>query len=614
MLSVLGAGCLQRTGPADGNATGTAPIEPVRLEIGDSRVEMGNGIVRLLIEKSSGRILEILYHGTDLTGTRGVGYVQSNDEKTGFLSPKKTDLIVARQDADIVDIGFRHRHRFAVDYECHYVLRSGESGFHNYVVWGYAATDGGTHRLNQLNYALRLAPALFTHYADGANRGALPTTAALAAGRKVMDATYRLADGSVYTKYNHAATMDERHRLHGLLGPRFGAWVIMPSHEFLNSVPFNTELTLHQTSKTPILLRHVQAAHYGSGIAQFSAADSAWEKWGGPWFFYFNAGGTMSEREQDATTLAGRLVEEWPFAWLNDPRFARDRGILRGRLIDQTGEPITNARVTITQAAKGEKPYDVQQQWRGYRFFGWTDEQGRFELAKVWPDQYDLFAIRDDVPGRFAKYDVEVPPSTTTDLGTMTWQTPVRGRQLWQIGTLDRSAAEFGHGDDYRQWGLWMAIAEEFPDEAIVYDVDKNNPRDLPYILAAYVKDDLSYYNPVLTIRFRLAAQPTEATAKLLFAVAEARPGRGEFANVDLRLNGNPLAAITDTFRHGGAIHRSGIRGHCQETTIPFPASRLRPGLNTLEVRLNPVVKTPRKVLGAPHIAIMFDALRLELH
>ncbi len=580
------------------------------LKAGDSLVEMANREIRLEIDRNSGALLKLFYRGTNLVG-KGRGYMQSNDEN-GFLSPTRTKLTTARNDDEVIDVGFAHQHEFAVDYECHYALRLGESGFYNYIVYGSKPDNPGAHRLGQLNYALRLDPALFTHFADGANRDVLPTPAVLKAGEMVMDATYRLAAGTVYTKYNHAASMDENHRVHGLMGSRYGAWVIMPSHEHLNGVPFNTELTLHQTHNTPVLLRHVQAAHHGSGIAEFS--DGPWEKWGGPWFFYFNQGGTMREREHDARKLATKLAADWPFQWIRDKRFARERGTLRGQLTDQHGKPMKHARVVITRAARGGKPVDFQQQWRGYRFFSWTDAKGRFELESVWPDHYDLHAMQDDVVGRFAKYDIPVSAKEITDLGALHWQAPSTGRRLWQIGTLDRSAVEFRYGDDFRHWGLWMEIEKQFPDGIITIDADNGAAKEIPHILAAYLKKDGTPYQPVLLVEFTLTEPPEEQTASLLIALAGAGQ-RGEYPFVDLSLllNGEPLAEITETFTRCGAIHRSGIRGHCQEETVTFPASRLRAGKNRLEIRLKPRNKPRNAFSGAPYVGIMFDALRMEV-
>jgi len=580
----------------------------------EASIVMENEKIRLEIDRENGRIVRILCEGMDLLDNGGVGYMQSYDEN-GFMSPKQTRMIVARNDEEVLDIGFVHQEAFAIDYECHYALRPDEPGFYNYIVYGSKADDSGKHRIDQLNYVLRLDPLLFTHFADGANVGELPTPQALEAGKKVMDATIELADGTVYTKYNHAANMDDHHRVHGLMGSGVGAWVIMPSHEFLNSVPFNSELTLHQTNTTPLLLRHVQAAHCGSGVLRFSTEEGFWQKWGGPWFFYFNRGDSMKALEKEAGALAERMTEEWPFQWIEDERFARERGCLSGRLIDGNGQPMAGALVVISQAADAQKPFDFQQQWRGYRFYDWTDEKGRFEIEKIWPDRYDLCAMKDDVPGRFSRYDLSVAANEITNVGTFKWDTPVKGRLLWKIGTLDRSGAEFGHGDNYRHWGLWMKIQEQFPEGAIAFDADVDQARKLPFILAAYVDEDLTYYDPFLQLSFTVPEAPKESNAKLLLAVAEARPdgGRNSFTDLSLSLNGAPLAEVSETFTPGGAIHRSGIRGHCQEATITFPTSRLQVGENLLEIALKPSRKPGTKWTGAPHIAIMFDCLWLEL-
>lgn len=581
------------------------------LQVNDARIELANERIRLEIDKSSGSILKIFYKDANLIG-RGKGYMQSNDQN-GFLGPKQTELIIARNDDEVLDIGFAHQHDFAVDYEFHYVLRPGESGFYNYIVWGSKANNPGEHRLAQLNYALRLDADLFTHFADGANRGILPTPQELGSGKEVMDATIELADGTVYSKYNHAAIMAENHLVHGLMGASYGAWVIMPSHEHLNSVPFNTELTLHQTNTTPILLRHVQAAHHGSGGASFSTDGEPWQKWGGPWFFHFNHGGSMEVREQEAQALAEKMAAQWPFKWIKDERFAVERGTVRGKLIDQHGMPMANARVVISKAVPGEKPSDFQQLWRGYRFFGWTDANGNFELKNVWPDQYDLFAMQDEIPGRFASHGLAVTANKTTDTGTLTWQTPEASRRLWQVGTLDRSAAEFAHGDDFRRWGLWMEIAKEFPDEIISIHADTGSPKEIPHLLAAYTKKDGTPYQPVLKIEFNLAEAPAEQTASLLIALADAIQHSGKIIDLSLSLNGQPLAEVDGKFKHGGAIHRSGRRGWCQEATITFAASRLQVGNNVLEIRLKQRRKLGTRFTGSPHIAILLDALRLEL-
>ena len=583
------------------------------------RIQMENGDIQLEIDKKNGRIIKIIYQGDDVLGNGGSGYMQSYDAN-GFFTPGPVDMIIAQHDENVLDIGFSHRNsEFSIDYEFHYVLRPNESGFHNYIVYGYdAEKDSRTERLrlSQLNYALRLDGNVYTHFYDGNTSGMFPSLTEMKNSEKVMDATYRLSNGDVYTKYGHSALMDETHLLHGLMGQRHGAWIMMPTHEYLNATPIHSELTVHQGADTPLMLRHVQAGHQGVGSAFFSREEGSWEKWGGPWFFYFNKGGEMSDRLHDAQEVAEKLRNEWPFQWITDPRFSANRGRLTGCLLDENGKPVENARVVITQAAKGEKPgKSWPLQWRGYRFFGWTDDQGCFDIKDIWPDQYDLYAVADEVSGYYAKYDLEILPGETADSGPLIWQMPPRGQLLWQIGTLDRSGKGFGFSEQYREWGLWLKIQEKFPDGIIVYDADQNKTDELPFILAAYMKADETPYQPVLKIEFTVPeTQTLEGNASLLLALADAiQHGSYPFVDVSLVLNGQPLATIQEKFQHGGAIHRSGIRGHCQEEEVSFPASLLNHGKNVFEIHIVPC-RTPRtSFIGAPYIAIMFDAIRLEI-
>ena len=65
-----------------------APGGPaLSFEDGDSRVEMDNQVIRLVIDKNSGAILEIHYKGDNLVG-EGKGYMQSSHDN-GFFSPKQ---------------------------------------------------------------------------------------------------------------------------------------------------------------------------------------------------------------------------------------------------------------------------------------------------------------------------------------------------------------------------------------------------------------------------------------------------------------------------------------------------------------------------------------------
>ena len=307
------------------------------------------------------------------------------------------------------------------------------------------------------------------------------------------------------------------------------------------------------------------------------------------------------------------MTQDWPFDWISDDRFKSERGTLIGQLIDPSGSPIAGARIVISKSAEGERPKDFQQLWKGYRFFGWTDSNGYFKLKNVWPDKYDLFAMQNDLSGLFVRYGFNVNENKITDAGKLTWKIPAPEQKLWQIGTLDRSAAEFAYGQDYKHWGLWMKIAEEFPGQIISINANSATPKNLPHILAAFQKTDGTTYTPELHIDFNLKQAPTNENANLLIAITDAIQHRGKIVDLEIYMNGSHVTTTQQAFRHGGAIHRSGIRGLCQEITIPIHTKYFKLGKNSLEIHLKPKGDDGNSFTGAPQIAVMWDAIALEL-
>jgi len=106
---------------------------------------------------------------------------------------------------------------------------------------------------------------------------------------------------------------------------------------------------------------------------------------------------------------------------------------------------------------------DWQRDAKYYEFWVRGDDQGRFSIPNVRPGVYTLHAIADGVLGEYAKTDITVEAGKPLDLGSIEWK-PVRyGKQLWDIGIADRTAAEFLHGDHYWQWGLYNEYPRTFP-------------------------------------------------------------------------------------------------------------------------------------------------------
>src|SRR5947208_8645921 len=117
---------------------------------------------------------------------------------------------------------------------------------------------------------------------------------------------------------------------------------------------------------------------------------------------------------------------------------------------------------------------------------------------------------------------VSVEPGGKLDLGELTWRPRRLGRQLWQIGTPDRTAKEFRHGDDYREWGLWKQYPLEFPND-VNFVIGKSNERTDWNFAQATVEKDGRWVGSRWNILFDLAEPTKPGKATLRIAVASAQ-------------------------------------------------------------------------------------------
>jgi rhamnogalacturonan endolyase len=586
----------------------------VRLETDSATMKLSNSEVRLVFDSHDGRLHSLLYHDREMLA-KGGGYVQIAPAAADPADRATFTPRVVRQEPDLVEIAFSNSNpRFPFELESHFILRAGEPGFHQYLVLGHdAARHPGVQRMAQFNYALRLDPRLFTWAAVDDDRiREFPKPSELVAKRMVMDATYPLENGGIYSKYFYSAAMDENHRVHGAMGDGIGAWVIMPSHEHLNGGPEHQELTVHQTDTGPVLLRHYNAAHYGAGELLSDSKDGSWRRASATWMFYFNSGPDRAALWQDAKQRARTESAAWPYPWLDDALFQLHRGAVAGRLGFDDKTPAGAARIILAPHEEIPSPFDWQRQWKGYRFYGWTDAAGRFSIPKVRPGLYDLYAWKRGIIGEFIRRGIRVGEGETADADGLIWTLPRDRETLWQIGVPDRTSAEFGFAENFRQWKLWDKIADTNPN-GVTFVIGKNAVRDLPFEMAVTQNADNSWRTPVWRVEFENpGARSGKAWLSLALASAEAETTGGKRGpELRIALNGEPLSTIDD-LASDSATHRSGAQGLYQLRQIEFDASKLKAGRNILTLELPAPSRPANKPLGYPAASVQWDCLRLE--
>ncbi len=599
-----------------GRASAQNAVLPVEVVERGGFIDIDNGLVRFTLDVERGRLTSMRLGERELFGEHGFAAIQFYGQGNDNLSRLADPPVAFRQRTrDVVDIACRRwRNGFLV--EMHYVVKAGEPGFYNYIVIHHdPAVNPGDVYLEQVNLLVRADPEIFDYATIGEEKsGHLPSPQRMRDAEQIMDATYRLEDGTVDAKYDWTLEEDGP-RVFGLIGDEVGLFIVKDSGESLNAAPIARELTVHATTLTPVLLRHFTAAHYGRGKIHLGDADEGWSKIAGPWFVYANEGESKEQMWSDAVARAERAADEWPYPWLEHPLYARERGTVSGTLELTDGSSPQDAMVLIGPPPSALEP-NWRQSGRGYFFWSRADADGSFEINKVRPGRYHLWVVQD---GKFGDHhhdaDVVVEANQNTDVGTVAWTPDVRGEVLWQIGTPDRTAGEFKHGDDYRHWGLWLKYPDDFPDDVDFVVGTSNEREDWNYVQPAVASEEGTWRLPVWTVRFELD-EPATGTAYLRMGVAavsahaQASDGGPRWAGVAVALNGEPLQ--TFRFPHDSGVTRSAHRGNYHEVLLPIDADELRVGENVLALQLasNPPDRIDKNF---PYCSIAYDALRFEL-
>ena len=393
----------------------------------------------------------------------------------------------------------------------------------------------------------------------------------------MQDATSRLADGSVYTKYNYCTYIEEDD-VHGICGNApgsYGAFVVMPSKEYLQA-PTKQEITVHSG---PIIHRFLVSGHFEPRNLSGQAVRGAWTKFCGPWMVYLNSGDSPRQMWADAKAQFRKQQAQWPYSWLQNPDYPLERGDVRGTLrLDEEKRPAREALLVLA----APQP-DWQNQTLGYIFSTRADADGHFVLPHVRPGSYSLYAVVPGVTEQFRKDAIRVTAGGKLDLGTLAFNPPRYAARLWQIGLANWKTTGFKLADKPRQYGL-----------------DKKVPADLTYTIGKSTPAEDWYYAQAKPGNWTIAFNLDKAyggQAVLTLGIA------GQTSNPQLQVLANGRAIGSYSGGNSSALYRSAILGSSFHETkiIRFPASDLHVGGNTITLNM-----TSRG-------GIQYDVVKLEI-
>ena len=574
-------------------------------------VLIGSGGLVFEIEKSNAQVLSAKWDGD----IENLMYVDGRDNyfvlnyhlkgKRGQYNPKKGDLTyyggsVTEEYADFMLLlddpeiaPFRIEMRFSV--------RAGISGLYFHSVYSYTDSMPDGAQIDQDRYALYVNGDIFDAYKLGEEReGVLPAPKALKNGELVMDATYKLEDGSYYTKYSHI-NYEYENELYGLHGKGLGAFVIKPYSDYFNGGPTRQELTLHQTYDSPILLWHGQTSHYGRPAL---VPGKGWSKMFGPVLFYFNQAATMEKSWVDATQLLIEEKKQWPCKWIDTPEYQKnERGCVTGEISIENRKEIKNGIAVL-----GAPKPDWQLQCEDYIYHAKADSNGSFKIPHVRAGEYSLYFFADDHIGEYRRDNVEVSAGGETKLGEISWQPETQGELLWQIGKANRTAGGFYGGEDYHRWGQWFDYNKKFRD-GVQFQIGSSKE-----------SVDFNYYQPYWNLSFdeQIKAKPWiirfdldeqyEGNAVLTLALAGV-----VFANLKIEINGSPIGdpLTLPPVPNDNSLYRSGNHGVYRVEKIRFDANFLFKREN--ELKLSIVPPDGQDMWMSKYASVLYDCIRLEV-
>src|SRR5215831_6360936 len=235
--------------------TRTASADVVSVTQTSSTITASNACTAFTMTISgsnAGRMTSLKYHGTELLGHGGFGYTDIVDTfSSGGWGPASggnaaiTTSVNQPASGEFADIGVTHNGAldasFPMTVSVHKVLRAGDCGYHEYLIYTYVGTSTKpSDNIGQLRTVLRTDPTIFNYHSSELywNR-VMPLPADVAANSAngdLQDATFNLTffpsdpsysppDWWYYTKYDFSS-YEKDHLAHGIYGNGYGIWCI----------------------------------------------------------------------------------------------------------------------------------------------------------------------------------------------------------------------------------------------------------------------------------------------------------------------------------------------------------------------------------------------------
>ncbi|KAK8091349.1 hypothetical protein PG994_000854 [Apiospora phragmitis] len=548
--------------------------------------------------------------------------------------------------------------------EQYWFLRDGETGLHTFSRLAYYnETTPFLRNLQEFRTLFRPNTPLWTDLVtDASFHGPAPRPNPAAGGSgmatTVQDATWYLGDrvgdpyveqmSDYFTKYTFSAVWRDQ-LAHGLFADgtqgsadnsTFGAWLVMNTKDTYFGGPIHSDLVVDG-----ILYNYMVSNHHGDGTPNIT---HGFDRTFGPQYFHFNkrpAGSPMKTLLDDALQYAS---PEWNAEFYDDiaqhvPNYVPSSG--RGSWNAQIRLPPGAKKPIAVLAQNGVDFQDNVADTTAYQY--WADistADGTVSIDRVKAGTYRLTVYADSIFGDHVQEDIvrrdrdESPESA--------------GRELWRLGTPDKSAGEYRHGDapdlthplhapEYRVYFGAYDFLDDFPDGVRFHVGRSEEVRDWNYIhwsvFGGYANSqrpvqevgmDGSINNWTIAFDVENAAEvlegTSEATLTIQLAGAKTAAGNTDVFNATaafndlpftVSVNGRDLEPWVIPYYHSSSCGvRSAVVCYQLAHKFTFPTEYLTGGKTNEIVLSLPFNATDCESALLPRsVYVQYDALRLEV-
>src|SRR5579859_951539 len=340
-----------------GGGTGGGPNVTVT-DNGDGTVTLANGLVSIIIVKTTARLNEVNYTHKNSGTAQTTQVLQGKGQYYygGFmLGSGMYEYSLATDPAtnggDYADVRLLSNTEHHGVMEVHFSMLRGSPGFYSTAIMTHRRQDVKCE-VGAWGVVSRVAPPFNWLSADATRNWFIGSRGK--SGVKVPDSPHEITvnlNGTQQGEYEDKFIYGQDHadlRAWGWssVGPgglNVGMWM-MTHMEFSNGGPMKRDVSVYPYSE---LNNSILTGELGMGSDGFLGEGEEWTKTCGPWFIYLNEAPTTvtGTREaakmlyEDALVRADTERQAWPYSWFKHPNYvpAEGRGTVMGKIVIRDG-------------------------------------------------------------------------------------------------------------------------------------------------------------------------------------------------------------------------------------------------------------------------------------